>query len=151
MQVGLYEAIAIAVVTAGGYILTTESMASSAAYAAATSVVAIVWNYVYNTLFEFWESRQVKKGRSVLRRIVHALGFEMGFIVTLVPLMAWWFNLTLVTAFVAEIGIMVFFMLYTFAFNWAFDRVVGLPQSASPDGFAAGEISGEMLIRQAEV
>lgn len=142
LQVGIYELIAIAAVTAGALTLTNENLTSSAAYAALTSAVAVLWNYAYNTLFEFWETRQKRKGRSLLRRSVHAIGFELGLIVTLVPLMAWWFHLHLTTAFVAEIGLMIFFMAYTLIFNWAFDRLVGLPRSAMPCTAQAGVVAG---------
>lgn len=132
LQVSIYEAFAIAAITIGALILTDETVFSSAAYAASTSVVAITWNYIYNTLFEYWETRQTIKGRSVRRRIAHAIGFELGLVATLVPLMAWWFHISLTAAFIAEIGLMIFFMVYTFIFNWGFDRVVGLPRSAQP-------------------
>ena len=48
----------------------------------------------------------------------------------LIPLMAWWFDVSLWQAAVMEAGLLIFFMVYTFAFNWAFDRVFGLPASA---------------------
>ena len=43
---------------------------------ATTSVIAVVWNLLFNTLFEAWESRQARRGRSLARRIAHAVGFE---------------------------------------------------------------------------
>ena len=48
----------------------------------------------------------------------------------LVPLMAWWLGIGLLEALVLDIGLIVFFLCYTFAFNWGFDRVFGLPASA---------------------
>lgn len=132
LQVFLYELIAILVVTIAAVLLTEENSLSSLSYATITSMIAVAWNYIYNTGFEYWETRQTTKGRSLLRRIVHAIGFELGFVVTLVPIMAWWFHLSLVTAFIAEIGIMIFFLLYSLAFNWAFDKIFGLPKSAAP-------------------
>ena len=51
-------------------------------------------------------------------------------IAMLVPLFAWWFGISLEHALVLEIGLAMFFLLYTFVFNWAFDRVFGLPASA---------------------
>ena len=48
----------------------------------------------------------------------------------LIPLMAWWFDISLWQAAVMESGLLVFFMVYTFGFNWAFDRIFGLPASA---------------------
>ena len=56
------------------------------------------WNYFYNILFESWEARQPRKGRSVLRRIVHAVGFEAGLVAMLVPLFAWVLGVDLLTA-----------------------------------------------------
>ena len=49
---------------------------------------------------------------------------------TLVPLFAWWFNVSLWQAFVMDLALIVFFLCYTFVFNWVFDRVFGLPASA---------------------
>jgi uncharacterized membrane protein len=43
-------------------------------------------------------------------------------------------------AFVMDLALIVFFLCYTFVFNWGFDRVFGLPASAqgAPDARAAG-------------
>ena len=70
-------------------------------------------------------------GRSLCRRIAHAVGFEGGLVFTLVPLFAWWFDVSLWQALVMDLGLVVFFLCYTFAFNWGFDRVFGLPASAT--------------------
>ena len=70
------------------------------------------------------------RGRNVARRIAHAVGFEGGLVLTLVPLFAWWFNVTLWQAFVMDLALIVFFLCYTFVFNWFFDRTFGLPASA---------------------
>lgn len=129
IYVSLYEAIAIAV-SSLIFIAIGQKAGDSGVMAVAASVIAICWNLSFNHLFEKWESRQAVKGRSVLRRVVHAIGFEGGIAAMLIPLMAWWFNITLWEAAVMEAGLLVFFMVYTFAFNWAFDRLFGLPASA---------------------
>ena len=33
-----------------------------------------------------------------------------------------------------DLGLLLFFLVYTFVFNWVFDRVFGLPASALPVG-----------------
>ncbi|MEG0937834.1 MAG: PACE efflux transporter [Comamonas sp.] len=129
IYVSLYEAIAIAV-SSLIFIAIGQKASDSGIMAVAASVIAICWNLSFNHLFEKWEARQTVKGRSVLRRVVHAIGFEGGIAAMLIPLMAWWFNITLWEAAVMEAGLLVFFMVYTFAFNWAFDRLFGLPASA---------------------
>jgi uncharacterized membrane protein len=70
------------------------------------------------------------RGRSFKRRAAHAIGFEIGFIVTLVPLFAWWLDIGWWHALVLDLGLSAFFLVYTFAFNLAFDKVFGLPLSA---------------------
>ncbi|MBE7368976.1 PACE efflux transporter [Ramlibacter pallidus] len=100
--------------------------------AAASSAIAMAWNYVYNSLFEQWEARQVRKGRSLLRRVVHAVGFEAGLVVMLVPLFAWVLGVSLLAALLLNAAMIVFFLVYAFLFNLAFDRVFGLPLSAQP-------------------
>ena len=129
IYVGLYEAIAI-IVSSLIFMAIGQKASDSGVMAVAASVIAICWNLSFNYLFEKWESRQTVKGRSILRRVVHAIGFEGGIAAMLIPLMAWWFNISLWEAAVMEAGLLVFFMVYTFAFNWAFDRIFGLPASA---------------------
>ena len=130
LYVTLYELIAIAVATAGLAQLSGQGAGHSSVVAVAASAIAVLWNVVFNWAFERWESRQAVRGRSVKRRIAHAIGFEGGLVFTLVPLFAWWFNVSLWQAFVMDLALIVFFLCYTFVFNWAFDRVFGLPASA---------------------
>ena len=130
LYVALYELIAIAAATLGLAALSGQGAAHSSVLAVAASVIAVVWNVAFNALFERWESRQAQRQRTVLRRIAHALGFEGGLVLALVPMMAWWFEVTLWQALVMDLGLIVFFLCYTFAFNWAFDRIFGLPASA---------------------
>jgi uncharacterized membrane protein len=96
------------------------------------SALAVAWNVAFNALFERWEAGQVVRGRSLGRRIVHAVGFEGGLALALVPLMAWWLEIGLWEALVLDIGLLVFFLVYTFAFNLGFDKLFGLPASAAP-------------------
>ena len=130
IYVSLYELIAIAAATAGLALLSGQGAGHSSVVAVAASVIAIVWNIVFNWAFERWEARQPVRGRSVARRVAHAIGFEGGLVFTLVPLFAWWFNVSLWQAFVMDLALIVFFLCYTFVFNWVFDQVFGLPASA---------------------
>lgn len=127
--VTLYELIAIAV-SSLLFMAIGQGAGASGAMAVAASVIAIVWNLTFNALFERWEARQRVKGRSVLRRVVHAVGFEGGLALVLIPLMAWWFGVSLWEATLMEAGLLLFFLVYTYVFNWTFDRVFGLPASA---------------------
>jgi uncharacterized membrane protein len=130
VYVSLFELFAVALTSSFLMLLAGHDAAHSGVAAIASSTVAVVWNFIYNGMFEAWEARQATRGRSVARRVAHAIGFEGGLVVILVPLFAWWLNITLWEALVLDVGLVVFFMIYTFLFSLAFDRVFGLPASA---------------------
>ena len=132
VYISLYEVLAIALAGLGLMLMSGESLMASGALATATSAVAVVWNLVFNSLFERWEAGQLVKGRSVKRRVAHAVIFEAGLVLMLVPLIAWWLGIGLWQALVMDLALVVFFLVYTFAFNWSFDAVFGLPASARP-------------------
>lgn len=131
LQAVLYELCAILVVGPVLGWLFNEPMDSSLALAVVLSTIALSWNYVFNTLFERWEARQAVRGRSWQRRLAHGAGFEGGLTVLLVPVMAWWLDTTAWQAFLANLGLLLFFFVYAVGFTWAFDRVFGLPASAA--------------------
>jgi uncharacterized membrane protein len=131
VQAALYESIAIAVVTPTLALAFSHPPGSAFVLSAVMSTIALAWNYVFNSLFERWEARQVVKGRSLVRRVAHGVGFEGGLAIILMPVMAYWLDISLWAAFVADLGLLAFFFVYTVAFTWAFDKVFGLPASAS--------------------
>jgi len=111
--------------------LSDRSLGHASILSIMSSAVAVLWNLSFNAVFERWEARQAVRGRSVQRRIAHAIGFEGGLVVFLVPLFAWWLDVSLWQALVMDIGFLLFFLGYTFVFNWTFDAVFGLPASAA--------------------
>ncbi|MCR5866606.1 MAG: PACE efflux transporter [Aquincola tertiaricarbonis] len=133
----LYELIAIAIVTGAVALIFGQGLGHSGALAVISSAIAVVWNLTFTHLFEMWEARQAVKGRSLKRRVAHAIGFEGGLVALLVPAFAWWLDISLWEALVADLGFVLFFLVYTFVFNWGFDRVFGLPASAAPAPQAA--------------
>ncbi len=129
-QAALYESIAIAVVTPVLALAFSHPPGSAFVLSAVMSTIALAWNYLFNSVFERWEARQVLKGRSLARRIGHGVGFEGGLALILLPVMAWWLEVSLLAAFMADMGLLAFFFFYTVGFTWAFDKVFGLPDSA---------------------
>lgn len=132
VYVTLYEAIAIAAASLGLVWMSGSGLVHSGVLAVASSAIAVVWNLAYNTAFEAWEARQPVRGRSALRRVAHAVGFEGGLALILVPLFAWWLAVGLWEALLMDLGLLLFFLVYTYVFNWSFDRAFGLPASAAP-------------------
>ena len=123
---------------AGGILLSTlllvlmddSAAAGSFVFSVLASTVAMLWNLAFNAMFEAWETRQPTRGRSLARRSAHAILFETGLLVALLPLTAWWFAVPLLTALAYEGVLILAFLLYTWAFTYAFDRLFGLPASA---------------------
>ncbi|HYE71467.1 MAG TPA: PACE efflux transporter [Aquabacterium sp.] len=140
LQAVLYEIIAIAVVGPALSLAFDKPQGSTFALAVVLSTIALTWNYVFNWLFERWESRQAVRGRSVMRRLAHGAGFEGGLAIILIPVMSLWLEIPALTAFVANLGLLLFFFVYAIVFTWAFDRVFGLPASALPKEPGAADL-----------
>lgn len=130
VHVTFYEIFAIALSSVVMLGTTPADLKLATVASILASVYAVVWNVTYNSLFEAWEARQSVRGRSLWRRIGHAFGFEFGFLVVLVPAFAWMLGISLVEAFILESGMILMFLVYTFVYNLAFDRIFGLPASA---------------------
>lgn len=131
LQAVLYEVFAIAFVGPVLSLAFDKPPLSTLGLAFVLSSIALGWNYVFNTLFERWESRQSVRGRSLARRVAHGIGFEGGLVILLVPVMSLWLDISPLNAFLANLGLLAFFFVYAIAFTWAFDRVFGLPESAA--------------------
>ncbi|WP_188565583.1 multidrug/biocide efflux PACE transporter [Undibacterium terreum] len=86
------------------------------------SLIAMLWNLVFNILFDR-ALRHWQLTRNMKARVVHATAFELGLLLMVVPLAAWWLNLSLLEAFVLDIGLILFFLPYTLIFNWAYDNL----------------------------
>jgi uncharacterized membrane protein len=134
VQAVLYEAFAVALVSPMLSVAFDEAPTSSIGLSITLSSIALLWSYVFNSLFERWESRQTSRRRSFARRLAHGVGFEGGLVVILVPVMALWLKISPWTAFLANLGLLAFFFVYAIVFTWAFDRVFGLPKSAAARG-----------------
>jgi len=131
VQAILYEVFAVAFVGPVLGAVFAKPMTSTLGLAVVLSSIALAWNYVFNALFERWEARQSVRGRSLARRLAHGIGFEGGLVVILVPVMALWLQISPLAAFLANLGLLVFFFVYAIVFTWAFDRAFGLPESAA--------------------
>ncbi len=130
VYVTFYELIGLGMSTLGLAYLSDTPASHTGLLAVMITTIAMFWNLVYNSLFEHWESRQAKRGRSLARRVAHAVGFQLTLVLYLIPLIAWWLDMSLVEAFVVDLAFIVLVPCYTFAYNWAFDRIFGLPTSA---------------------
>lgn len=130
LQALLYELVGVLFVSPALAYAFDESMAYSGALALLLSLCALLWNMLFNSLFEYWEARQASRSRGLRRRVLHAAAFEGGLALLLVPLMAWWLEISWRAALMADLGLLLFFFCYAFVFQWLFDLLFGVPESA---------------------
>ena len=88
----------------------------------AIGLIALAWNVLFNGLFDRLLKR-LELAPSAFTRVVHALLFEGGLVAVSVPLIAWWLNVSLLQALILDIGVLLFFLPYTYVYHWAYDVV----------------------------
>ncbi|WP_417615977.1 PACE efflux transporter [Oceanisphaera sp.] len=92
------------------------------------SVIATVWNYVYNLLFDHALLRlRNTVHKTTLIRVFHAFLFEGGLLVLFLPMIAWYLSISLWQAFTMGMAMSVFYLCYAFVYNLVYDKVFPVP------------------------
>ena len=98
-----------------------------------SATLAMIWTYIYNIGFDHAMQRLTGGvQKTFAHRIAHALLFEAGLLLALLPLMAFYLGITLWQAFVMDLAFALFYMAYALAYNWAYDRAFPLPEWRRP-------------------
>ncbi|MBS1204896.1 MAG: hypothetical protein H6R25_1795 [Proteobacteria bacterium] len=85
-----------------------------------SAFTATVWSFIFNKCFDGIQKRY-KFCRNFVVRSLHAIMFEAGLIIILVPAAMFTLNLPVQEAFWTEVGLVFFFLPYTLIFNWVYD------------------------------
>lgn len=98
------------------------------------SFMAMVWNLVYNILFD---RILIRMGRSVQDRptglrILHAICFEVGLHLVTIPIVAFSLKMNLLDAFFTDTGFALFFLVYAYFFNLIYDHLFPIPEDGIP-------------------
>ncbi|WP_342755037.1 multidrug/biocide efflux PACE transporter [Pantoea sp. MBD-2R] len=117
-----FEALAILLVSPLAAWVMAKPLFQMGTLAIMLSTVAMIWNVIYNAGFDRLFPRSDIPRRLPLR-IVHALGFEGGFIGIGLPIAAGMLAVSLWQAFLVEVGFFLFFLPYTVAYNWIWDTL----------------------------
>lgn len=99
-----------------------KPMAESGLLALIVSIIAMIWNYLFNFIFDKLQLKYKFK-KTAFVRILHGIGFEVGLILLTVPPIALLFNMGLIDAFLLELGMLIYFFPYTIVFNWIYDKI----------------------------
>ena len=123
----MFEIIALILVAPLGGLIFGIDMTHFGVVAVVSTTVAMGWNYVYNLGFDH---ALVALGqpldKSAAARVLHAVLFEGGLLLALVPFIAWYLAVPLWQAFVMDLGLAGFYLIYALVFNWAYDRAFPL-------------------------
>jgi uncharacterized membrane protein len=94
-----------------------------------SATIATLWNFAYNYLFDLvLQNKAGTTEKSGLVRVYHAVLFEVGLLVLLMPFIAWYLGISLWQAFLMDLSFALFYMGYAYVFNWAYDRLFPLPE-----------------------
>lgn len=133
-----FEIIALVLVTPLGAWAFGLPVAEIGIVAIVSATIATGWNYLYNLLFDHAMLRLAGHVRkSIAVRIVHAVLFEGGLLLILLPFIAWYLSVSLLEAFLMDVSFAAFYLVYTFVFNWVYDLVFPLPDTGPSESAEA--------------
>jgi uncharacterized membrane protein len=124
-----FELIGLALITPLGSFAFGMPAADIGVVGIGSATIATGWNYLYNLGFDHLMQRftgGTQKNTTI--RVAHAVLFELGLLIALLPLIAWYLGISLVHALTMDVSFAVFYVVYAFVFNWAYDRIFPLPE-----------------------
>lgn len=134
-----FELIALLIVTPIASWLFGKPMFEMGIVVIVSATVATAWNYIYNLGFDHALRRFTGSVRkTVLMRVVHAVLFEGGLLVVLMPFTAALLGVPMVEALFVNASFALFYLVYAFVFNWAYDLIFPVPEvRAAPENSRA--------------
>lgn len=127
-----FEFIGLFIFTPFATVVFGYNMFEMGAMAVVGSIIATVWNYIYNLLFDHAMVKlrgNVHKNTPI--RVFHALLFEGGLLVFFLPMIACYFSITLWQAFTMGIAMSAFYVIYAFVYNLLYDKIFPIPNTHS--------------------
>lgn len=88
----------------------------------AISLIAMIWTFIFNWLFDRVFTGE-KVQRSVKVRVLHVILFEGGLLIFTLPLIAFVLKINLWQAFLMDIALTLFILVYAFVFYWIYDHI----------------------------
>lgn len=117
----LFELTLLTITTCVVVLISSHETERVAGVAVALSLVAMAWNFIYNWIFDQFATGR-REARSVMLRVLHAVGFEGSLQALSLPIIAWGLQMKLWDAFWLNIGLTLMTVAYTFIFNWVYDH-----------------------------
>ncbi len=118
----MFEIIGLAIFIPGSAILFNKPVEAMGVIGIISATTATIWNFLFNLGFD----RAMLRLRGTVRktmplRVVHAILFEAGLVVLLIPFIAWYLGISIIAALMMDVVIVLFYLAYAFLFNIAYD------------------------------
>jgi len=127
----LFEVIGLAIFMPGSAWLFDQPVGHMGVIGVVSATVATVWNFVYNVGFDRAMIRLTGRvGKTLWIRVIHAILFEAGLVLLLVPAIAWYLGISVWAALAMDVAIVTFYLVHAFVFNLAYDRIFPMPAAA---------------------
>jgi len=124
-----FEVIALILVIPAGAILFNVPLHDFGVVGIVSATLATLWNLGYNVLFDLALQRLTGTTlKSRIVRVLHALAFEAGLLMVLLPFIARYLGISLWDAFVLDIALAAFYLVYSYVFNLIYDTLFPLPE-----------------------
>ncbi|WP_075804287.1 PACE efflux transporter [Pseudomonas putida] len=126
----LFEIVGLAIFIPGSSLLFGKPLTDMGVIGIISATAATIWNFIYN--YGFDRALLRLKGtthKNIYTRVTHTLLFELGLILVLIPMIAWYLQINLIDALILDIAIVTFYLVYAFAFNIAYDRLFPIPNT----------------------
>ena len=123
-----FEATALCIVIVIGSWITSHSPEQVGMLGLFFSALAMIWNFTFNWIFDHWDKKYRNFApRTISIRIIHAALFELVLLIAGIFLVSWWLDTTLWYAFMLDLGMSAFFLIYAFCYNWSYDILFPIP------------------------
>ena len=121
----LFESVGLVLFTLTASLILKLSLIHLGVLGVICSLIAMLWNFIYNYIFDYFEYQlgRSRFKRGIYWRLIHILMFEFGLMLVTLPIIAYWLNMGILSAFFMDLGVIVFFLGYAMLFNWVFDWV----------------------------
>lgn len=120
----MFEVIGLMIIIPSSALLFDKPMTHMGVVGIGSATIATVWNFLFNIGFDRCMRQMYGHIRkSVGARLLHTVLFEAGLLLILLPLIAWYLNMTLLDTLVLDLAIVAFYLVYNFVFNVAYDRL----------------------------
>ncbi len=118
----MFEIIGLAIFIPASAILFNKPVEAMGVIGIISATTATIWNFLFNLGFD----RAMLRLRGTVRktmplRVAHAILFEAGLVVLLIPFIAWYLGISIIAALMMDVVIVLFYLAYAFLFNIAYD------------------------------